>query len=311
VAALLLSGNSFAAEITLAWDANTEPDLAGYNIYYGTVSGEYGDPVDVKNFTEVTLTGFDEGKTYYFVATAYDEDENESAYSDELVHTMGEPIPTKIQPSTGGSINLRLIEGLYYQDFALYSENDDPVNWIDTDQNNSMVENDSLFKIFDINGNKVLGTDSTLTNIHSHYTGSELNGLSGYELSGKMMITVQNSGIGITFFSQYPNNNVYYRLRKYVETPFGLHPHGTSITGGIKETGVNPIPNIWCNFKINAVDTGTRTEIKAKIWQDGSAEPSAWQVDCFDDSDSRLTGGKIGVWSMLNGVKYWDDLQVK
>jgi hypothetical protein len=29
---------SYALDVTLAWDANTEPDLAGYAIHYGTES---------------------------------------------------------------------------------------------------------------------------------------------------------------------------------------------------------------------------------------------------------------------------------
>ena len=82
----LLCSQAYSKEITLAWDANTEPDLAGYKIYYGTTSRKYGEPIDVKNVTEVTLTGFDAGVTYYFAATAYDDDDNESAYSEELVH---------------------------------------------------------------------------------------------------------------------------------------------------------------------------------------------------------------------------------
>ena len=90
---------AFAGEITLAWDANTEPDLSGYRIYYGTSSHDYGDPVDVGDVTEVTLIGFDDGATYYFAATAYDEDDNESVYSDELVHTFGviNPKPNTIK----------------------------------------------------------------------------------------------------------------------------------------------------------------------------------------------------------------------
>ncbi|MGD9323867.1 MAG: fibronectin type III domain-containing protein, partial [Desulfobacterales bacterium] len=88
------------AEITLAWDANTEPDLAGYNIYFGTTSRDYSEPINVGDVTEVTLTGFDEGGTYYFAATAYDEDDNESAYSEELVHTFsnGKPINNNPNP---------------------------------------------------------------------------------------------------------------------------------------------------------------------------------------------------------------------
>jgi len=77
-----------AGTITLAWDANIEPDLAGYKIHYGLSSGDYTTIIDVKNVTEVKLDGFANGKTYYFAATAYDEDNNESAYSEELTHTF-------------------------------------------------------------------------------------------------------------------------------------------------------------------------------------------------------------------------------
>jgi hypothetical protein len=119
--------------ITLAWDANVEPDLKGYRIYYGgktrieitdainiwceeheshkleecikewevicSQDGEvdpachsmlfgYETMVDVKNVNEYTIQGLEEGKTYYFAATAYDDDDNESAYSMELSHTF-------------------------------------------------------------------------------------------------------------------------------------------------------------------------------------------------------------------------------
>mgnify|MGYP001097941341 CR=1 FL=1 len=95
---------SVSGTITLAWDANTEPDLSGYKIYYGLESRNYTNTIDVsqKDFgpdctpydpfktecCEVTLEGFTKGKTYYFAATAYDEEDNESAYSEELTHTF-------------------------------------------------------------------------------------------------------------------------------------------------------------------------------------------------------------------------------
>lgn len=89
--------------VTLAWDANTEPDLAGYKIYYGESSRNYTNIIDVKEQSncnngvydpfkteccQITLVGFELGKTYYFAATAYDQDNNGSAYSEELVHTF-------------------------------------------------------------------------------------------------------------------------------------------------------------------------------------------------------------------------------
>ena len=81
------------ATVTLAWDANTEDDLAGYKIHYGTASHSYSQNIDVGDVTEYTLEDLDDGVTYYLAATAYDVDKNESGYSEELVHTfsVGEP----------------------------------------------------------------------------------------------------------------------------------------------------------------------------------------------------------------------------
>ena len=82
-----MSGAS-AADVTIAWDANTESDLAGYIFFYGTSSGSYSNSIDVGNNTEYTLTGLIEGTTYYFAAKAYDTSNNESDYSQELVYTV-------------------------------------------------------------------------------------------------------------------------------------------------------------------------------------------------------------------------------
>jgi len=76
-----------AGQVTLAWDANTEPDLAGYKIHYGTASGNYSVHLDVLNVTSYTVTGLTDGQTYYFAATAYDEAGNESGYSNEATYT--------------------------------------------------------------------------------------------------------------------------------------------------------------------------------------------------------------------------------
>jgi hypothetical protein len=77
-----------AASVELQWDANTEPELAGYKIYWGTSSGNYTSSKDVGKTTTYTLTGLDEGKTYYFSATAYDGSSNESGYSNQIFYTV-------------------------------------------------------------------------------------------------------------------------------------------------------------------------------------------------------------------------------
>jgi hypothetical protein len=83
-----------AAEIKLAWNSNTEDDLAGYNVYYGISSGVYDYVVDARkatqlpdNVTTYTLNGLTLGQTYFIVVTAYDSSGNESEYSNEVLGT--------------------------------------------------------------------------------------------------------------------------------------------------------------------------------------------------------------------------------
>jgi hypothetical protein len=92
-------GISSAAEVTLAWDANTEPDLMGYKIYYDTSAGGPYDGTDAeqgispiilfrKNLDDpsnpkFTLTGLSDNEDYYFTLTAFDNGNLESGYSNE------------------------------------------------------------------------------------------------------------------------------------------------------------------------------------------------------------------------------------
>jgi hypothetical protein len=54
-----------------------------------------------------------------------------------------------------------------------------------------------------------------------------------------------------------------------------------------------------------------RTAIRAKVWPEGTAEPSGWQVDAWHSGGGRFTAGRIGLWSYHLGSKYWDDLGVE
>ena len=74
----LIASNAMAAQATLAWDPNTESDLAGYRVHYGTSSGSYTVHTDVPDVTTYTVTALTAGQTYYFAVSAYDAAGNES-----------------------------------------------------------------------------------------------------------------------------------------------------------------------------------------------------------------------------------------
>jgi len=100
----VLATPAHSADVTLAWDPNSEPDLAGYRVYYkeafsgppynGSGATEGDSPIDVGNVTEFTVHGLTDGVTYFFVVTAYDTEGFESGYSNEVATNGHTPSPT-------------------------------------------------------------------------------------------------------------------------------------------------------------------------------------------------------------------------
>ena len=70
--------------VALAWDANSEPNVSGYKLYYGTASGVYTNSLNITNGTAVTVPGLKEGLTYFFALTACSVSGLESARSSEI-----------------------------------------------------------------------------------------------------------------------------------------------------------------------------------------------------------------------------------
>lgn len=82
---------SYAAQATLTWDPPAvSTDVTGYMIHYGTASGTYSQSIDVGNTTSYTVSNLNDGKTYYFAATAYNRTGQKSVYSNEV--SKGTPI---------------------------------------------------------------------------------------------------------------------------------------------------------------------------------------------------------------------------
>lgn len=70
----------------VTWSANSETDLAGYRVYYGSTPGVYLGFFNVlKPTTELTIADvFTHDGKWYFAVTAYDLSNNESTFSSEV-----------------------------------------------------------------------------------------------------------------------------------------------------------------------------------------------------------------------------------
>ncbi|KPL23737.1 MAG: hypothetical protein AMJ75_05450, partial [Phycisphaerae bacterium SM1_79] len=83
-----LTATAGDAQVFLDWADNTEPDLAGYDVYRSTTSGG---PYSLIDFdltqSDYTDNSVSNGTTYYYVVTAIDTSLNESGYSNEATAT--------------------------------------------------------------------------------------------------------------------------------------------------------------------------------------------------------------------------------
>ena len=86
----------FGPYARLGWTASPDPNVVGYNVYYGGQSGVLSSHLRLGNVTNVTINGV-AGSVVYFVVKARDSAGNESVPSNEVFCTMSNspsPPPT-------------------------------------------------------------------------------------------------------------------------------------------------------------------------------------------------------------------------
>ena len=99
-----------AQSATLAWDRNSEPDIASYKLYYSTQSGGPSQSLDVGNVTTSTVSSLNDETTYFFTATAVNTAGIESQPSNEVSYTTPNPA-THLLTVNNGSGSGRYVEG--------------------------------------------------------------------------------------------------------------------------------------------------------------------------------------------------------
>ncbi len=80
-----------AGNVRLVWPIATDPPVKGYYLYYGQKSGFYLRRRDVGRTNFAVFPDLPMGERYYFAITAYNADDNETDYSDEVFVTIGQP----------------------------------------------------------------------------------------------------------------------------------------------------------------------------------------------------------------------------
>jgi hypothetical protein len=105
-----------AGTLTLAWNQSSDPNVAGYRVYFGTVSRNYTNMVDAGAAITATFSNLAPATTYYFAATTYTAAGLESGFSAETSYSLAVPA----QPPTLDPINnLTINEGVGVQTVVL------------------------------------------------------------------------------------------------------------------------------------------------------------------------------------------------
>jgi hypothetical protein len=112
---LLWSTSVLSADVTLAWDPNSEPDLEGYGVYFRRDTA--GLPYDLAGNLALAelnnpyaplfvVSGLEKGFRYYFAVTAYDTAGNESAFSNAVCADVGDTVtPCPVASSSSTSVS--------------------------------------------------------------------------------------------------------------------------------------------------------------------------------------------------------------
>lgn len=179
-------------------------------------------------------------------------------------------------------------------------------DFVDTGANFSLVQDNSLFTFDSSTGVMMVSTSSNLDNIHSHYMDGGSFG--NYTFSGSMLASDSASGVGVTFLSDYPNSDDYYRLANdSAAGSFQLSARNSLTCQGV-DSGLVTQAGEWYSFKILVKSDSMKTTILAKVWPSFAREPFDAQMNCVDSSGSRRTQGTIGLWASGAGDKQWGDL---
>ena len=219
-------------------------------------------------------------------------------------------------------------------------------NWIDTDQKSLNIADFTSYST--VNNETVFATDSIdedlelYQDVHSHYFANDSENWQNYTFSGRVKIEQDGGSAGMTFYSQFPYESQYYRIRQILATDvnnqkFRKEYHLTfneeggwdskhvckkadGDAQGKYASGVVPVAGLWYHFEVTVITHADSTEIQAKIWPEVLPKPREFQIHCYDFRPLRLTHGTVGIWhgtwdktnpkNYDGGRKFYDDFRV-
>ena len=202
---------------------------------------------------------------------------------------------------------------IYREDFEGYAPGQDPEGWYDSALATGSEERAELFETVELDdGSIALGTWLGRTNAHSQLMISGSESWRGYEFSGDLYVDHSQAQIGVTVYTQDPSAKSFYRLKRKKNGAFvlTLRRNPRIRCTGSREADIALSAKSWYSFRFQVLETVQGTLMRAKVWASNSPETASWPISCVD-RDFTFRAGTIGVWAKGDGLKLWDDLEVR
>jgi hypothetical protein len=143
--------------------------------------------------------------------------------------------------------------------------------------------------------------------------------LTNYSISGKFRFDSSNAEFGVSFYSQWPDDDKKYSLVRnsdgYMKLYYDVDGNRSEV--GATDSAVAASPGVWFNYHVRVeTTTGTENEILANVWEVGTQNPRdydtpVWMIDAFHNATGRPEDGIVGVVSDSGtGVRYWAPMTV-
>ncbi len=298
---------SLAKDVTLQWDANSEPDLAGYRVYYkanssGQPSGDYDTVVDAGNTTSKTIEGLEDDIVYYFAVTAYDTSGLESDFSNEITTA-----PVVTLPDEGSSPNL-MTAGTEPDSIVLYAQGGyfpDSYYW-------ALASN----SVGSLSANGRTAIFASPENIPGEIATATVELRNGGVVVGQQLITIYNpvaitnkidsdqtvfAGEPITFSVQGGDGTYTWTITKDGGL-VGLYSGEScpfNATAGIYTITVSDGNNFIDSFSVNVIDNTSSSSNTGNEDEDTSTASSTGTVSGYivDDEEGRgIENAEVNLW---------------
>lgn len=269
----------YSAQVALQWDANTDPTVTGYKVYYGTSTGNYPTHVDVGKTTTYTVSNLQDGATYYFATTDYNASGTESGFSNEVVFG-GTPCTYSMSPSTqsfsssAGTGSVSVTTGVGCSWTAVRN-----ADWIAITSNNSVTGSGKIN--YSVASNSSSSSRSgTMTIAGQTFTATQTG-------ASLVTLSITNSGTGTGTVSNSPVGGTF--NAGTVVTLTATPDAGSSFagwSGGCKGTSSTCSVTMTGNTSVTAVFIPKTLTINATAGANGSISPQGSATVNYGTSQS-------------------------